>query len=559
MLYCISSSISCPTLVCLLRYYAQQPMLSLNELSEILPLLARLLWDLLPQFLMVQKQSLKTATCWIRSPSANPVSILHLSGSRSSSSSRAEDRNTDLEAATIPGSRLRNGFSARSGRASRLSDLLSSPPPPPATQRMLAPRSPGIPLSQSESPGIPSAGPGGCCAHVGPRHWVPASGLADGWAHKPRVAVTLRTGGGGGGGAACRLLRGDGRHGQRPAGAQALPQLSPPPQGAAGDQRSSPATDCSATAWAVLNLFLELLTSGFPEFVKIVEVGPRDGLQNEKAILPTDVKIELIDQLSQTGLSVIEVTSFVSSKWVPQMADHTEVMKGIKRYPGVCYPVLTPNLHGFHSAIAAGATEVSVFGAASETFSKININCTIEESLDRFEAVVKSARNMDIPVRGYVSCALGCPYEGTIPPAKVAEVSKRLYSMGCYEVSLGDTIGVGTPGSMKRTLESVMMEVPLSAVAVHCHDTYGQALANILTALQMGVHVVDSSVSGLGGCPYAKGATGNVATEDVIYMLNGMGINTGVDLYKVMEAGNFICRALNKKTNSKVAQASFSN
>uniref|UniRef100_A0A8C6X7C2 hydroxymethylglutaryl-CoA lyase n=1 Tax=Naja naja TaxID=35670 RepID=A0A8C6X7C2_NAJNA len=280
---------------------------------------------------------------------------------------------------------------------------------------------------------------------------------------------------------------------------------------------------------------------------------------HSQAILPTDVKIELIDQLSQTGLSVIEVTSFVSSKWVPQMADHTEVMKGIKRHPGVRYPVLTPNLHGFHSAVAAGATEVSVFGAASETFSKININCTIEESLDRFESVVKSARNMDIPVRGYVSCALGCPYEGTIPPAKVAEVSKRLYSMGCYEVSLGDTIGVGTPGSMKRMLESVMMEVPLSAVAVHCHDTYGQALANILTALQMGVHVVDSSVSGLGGCPYAKGATGNVATEDVIYMLNGMGINTGVDLYKVMEAGNFICRALNKKTNSKVAQASFSN
>ncbi|XP_039176277.1 3-hydroxymethyl-3-methylglutaryl-CoA lyase, cytoplasmic isoform X2 [Crotalus tigris] len=381
------------------------------------------------------------------------------------------------------------------------------------------------------------------------RHWVPASGFADGWAHKARVAVTLLSGGGGG--AVCWLLRGDGRHGQHPAGAEALPQLPPPPQGAAGDRRSRPAVDCSATAW-------ELLTSGFPEFVKIVEVGPRDGLQNEKAILPTDVKIELINQLSKTGLSVIEVTSFVSSKWVPQMADHTDVMKGIKRYPGVHYPVLTPNLHGFHSAIAAGATEVSVFGAASETFSKININCTIEESLDRFEAVVKSARNMDIPVRGYVSCALGCPYEGHIPPAKVAEVSKRLYSMGCYEVSLGDTIGVGTPGSMKRMLESVMMEVPLSAVAVHCHDTYGQALANILTAMQMGVHVVDSSVSGLGGCPYAKGATGNVATEDVIYMLNGMGINTGVDLYQVMEAGNFICGALNKKTSSKVAQASFS-
>ncbi|XP_062981124.1 3-hydroxymethyl-3-methylglutaryl-CoA lyase, cytoplasmic isoform X1 [Elgaria multicarinata webbii] len=302
----------------------------------------------------------------------------------------------------------------------------------------------------------------------------------------------------------------------------------------------------------------ELLTSGFPEFVKIVEVGPRDGLQNEKAIVPTDVKIELIDRLSKTGLPVIEVTSFVSSKWVPQMADHTEVMRGIEQYPGVRYPVLTPNLQGFHSAIAAGATEVSVFGAASESFSKININCTIEESMERFEDVVKSARNMDIPVRGYVSCALGCPYEGNIEPAKVAEVSKRLYSMGCYEVSLGDTIGVGTPGSMKRMLKSVMLEIPLTAIAVHCHDTYGQALANILTAMQMGVHVVDSAVAGLGGCPYAKGATGNVATEDLIYMLNGLGINTGVNLYKVIEAGDFICTALNKKTNSKVAQASFS-
>ncbi|XP_053142411.1 3-hydroxymethyl-3-methylglutaryl-CoA lyase, cytoplasmic [Hemicordylus capensis] len=302
----------------------------------------------------------------------------------------------------------------------------------------------------------------------------------------------------------------------------------------------------------------ELLTSGFPEFVKIVEVGPRDGLQNEKTIVPTDVKIELIDRLSKTGLPVIEVTSFVSSKWVPQMADHTEVMKGIEQYPGVRYPVLTPNLQGFHSAIAAGVTEVSVFGAASESFSKMNINCSIEESMERFEEVVKSARMMDIPVRGYVSCALGCPYEGNIAPAKVAEVSKRLYSMGCYEVSLGDTIGVGTPGSMKRMLESVMMEIPVTAIAVHCHDTYGQALANILTALQMGVGVVDSAVAGLGGCPYAKGATGNVATEDVIYMLNGLGIRTGVSLYKVMEAGNFICTALGKKTNSKVAQASFS-
>ncbi|XP_044109035.1 3-hydroxymethyl-3-methylglutaryl-CoA lyase, cytoplasmic isoform X2 [Neovison vison] len=298
--------------------------------------------------------------------------------------------------------------------------------------------------------------------------------------------------------------------------------------------------------------------SGLPEYVKIVEVGPRDGLQNEKVIVPTDIKIEFINQLSQTGLSVIEVTSFVSSRWVPQMADHSEVMKGIHQYPGVRYPVLTPNLQGFHRAVAAGATEISVFGAASESFSKKNINCSIEESMQKFEEVVKSARHMNIPVRGYVSCALGCPYEGTISPQKVTEVSKRLYGMGCYEISLGDTIGVGTPGSMKRMLESVMKEIPPSALAVHCHDTYGQALANILTALQMGINVVDSAVSGLGGCPYAKGASGNVATEDLIYMLNGLGLNTGVNLYKVMEAGDFICKAVNKTTNSKVAQASFS-
>ncbi|XP_022281876.1 3-hydroxymethyl-3-methylglutaryl-CoA lyase, cytoplasmic isoform X4 [Vulpes vulpes] len=261
--------------------------------------------------------------------------------------------------------------------------------------------------------------------------------------------------------------------------------------------------------------------SGLPEYVKIVEVGPRDGLQNEK------------------------------------MADHTEVMKGIHQYPGVRYPVLTPNLQGFHRAVAAGATEISVFGAASESFSKRNINCSIEESMEKFEEVVKSARHMNIPARGYVSCALGCPYEGNITPQKVTEVSKKLYGMGCYEISLGDTTGVGTPGSMKRMLESVMKEIPSSALAVHCHDTYGQALANILTALQMGINVVDSAVSGLGGCPYAKGASGNVATEDLIYMLNGLGLNTGVNLYKVMEAGDFICKAVNKTTNSKVAQASF--
>ncbi|XP_072800887.1 3-hydroxymethyl-3-methylglutaryl-CoA lyase, cytoplasmic isoform X4 [Vicugna pacos] len=256
--------------------------------------------------------------------------------------------------------------------------------------------------------------------------------------------------------------------------------------------------------------------SGLPEYVKIVEVGPRDGLQNEKVIVPTDKKIEFINQLSQTGLSVIEVTSFVSSRWIPQMADHTEVMKGIRQYPGIRYPVLTPNLQGFHRAVAAGATEISVFGAASESFSKKNINCSIEESMERFEEVVKSARHMNIPARGYVSCALGCPCEGSVTPQKVTEVSKRLYGMGCYEISLGDTIGVGTPGSMKKLLESVMKEIPPRALAVHCHDTYGQALANILTALQ------------------------------------------GVNLYKVMEAGDFICKAVNKTTNSKVAQASFS-
>ncbi|XP_073529243.1 3-hydroxymethyl-3-methylglutaryl-CoA lyase, cytoplasmic isoform X2 [Phyllobates terribilis] len=267
----------------------------------------------------------------------------------------------------------------------------------------------------------------------------------------------------------------------------------------------------------------EPCTSGFPKYVKIVEVGPRDGLQNEKTFVPTDIKIELINRLSEAGLPVIEVTSFVSSKWVPQ--------------------------------IAAGAKEVSVFGAASETFSEKNINCSIEESMGRFEDVIKSAHSLHVPVRGYVSCVIGCPYEGSIEAHKVAEVSKRLYSMGCYEISLGDTIGVGTPGSIRKMLEAVMKEIPIHALAVHCHDTYGQALANILTAMQMGVNVVDCAAAGLGGCPYANGATGNVATEDVLYMLNGLGIHTGVDLSKVMEAGNFISSALNKKTNSKVSLA----
>ncbi|XP_053701147.1 hydroxymethylglutaryl-CoA lyase, mitochondrial [Synchiropus splendidus] len=292
-----------------------------------------------------------------------------------------------------------------------------------------------------------------------------------------------------------------------------------------------------------------------PKRVKIVEVGPRDGLQNEKTLVPTETKIQLIDLLSESGLSVIEATSFVSPKWVPQMADQVEVMKGISRKPGVCYPVLTPNLKGFQAAVQAGAAEVAIFGAASELFSKKNINCSVDESLQRFDDVMKAAKEAGVPVRGYVSCVLGCPYEGKVSPDKVAYVARRLYSMGCYEVSLGDTIGVGTPGSMMEMLEAVSKEVPVHALAVHCHDTYGQALANILVALQMGVSVVDSSVAGLGGCPYAQGASGNVATEDVVYMLHGLGIETGVDLPKLMDAGAFICRSLNRRTSSKVAQA----
>ncbi|XP_020838737.1 hydroxymethylglutaryl-CoA lyase, mitochondrial isoform X2 [Phascolarctos cinereus] len=264
-----------------------------------------------------------------------------------------------------------------------------------------------------------------------------------------------------------------------------------------------------------------------PKKVKIVEVGPRDGLQNEKSIVPAQLKIRLIDMLSESGLPVIEATSFVSPKWVPQMADHAEVLKGIRKLPGIRYPVLTPNLTGFQAAVSSGAEEVAIFGAASELFTKKNINCSIDESLERFEKVLSAARAADIPVRGYVSCVLGCPYEGKISPAKVAEVAKKLYSMGCYEISLGDTIGVGTLVGMKDMLSAVMKEVPVSALAVHCHDTYGQALTNILMALQMGVTVVDSSVAGLGGCPYAKGASGNVATEDLLYMLNGLGIETG--------------------------------
>jgi len=299
-------------------------------------------------------------------------------------------------------------------------------------------------------------------------------------------------------------------------------------------------------------------TSGnaiYPSEVKIVEVGPRDGLQNEPVIIPTTTKVELINRLSETGLKVIEATSFVSPKWVPQMADHNQVMNKIVKKPGVSYSCLVPNVKGFEAAIAAGAQEVAIFGAASETFSRKNINCSIDESLERFEEVMENARKSGVRVRGYVSCVLGCPYEGNIKPSAVARVAHKMHEMGCYEISLGDTIGVGTPGSMRIMLMEVLRHLPPNVIAIHCHDTYGQALANILIALQMGISVVDSSVSGLGGCPYAKGASGNVATEDVVYMLHGLNIRTNVDLEKLISVGNFISNVLDRRSNSKVAVA----
>ncbi|KAK3578251.1 hypothetical protein CHS0354_011571 [Potamilus streckersoni] len=308
-----------------------------------------------------------------------------------------------------------------------------------------------------------------------------------------------------------------------------------------------------------LKNYSQVYIAGLPSFVKIVEVGPRDGLQNEKNIVPTETKIEFVNKLSESGLSVIEVTSFVSPKWVPQMADHSEVLAGIKRYPHVKYTALTPNLKGFQGAFKAGADEVAIFGAASESFSKKNINCSIEESLKRFEEVMAAAKIANIPVRGYVSCVLGCPYEGDVSAEKVAEVAKAMHDMGCYEISLGDTIGVGTPGAMCHLISTVSKQVPLEKLAVHCHDTYGQALANIFAALQLGVTVVDSSTAGLGGCPYAKGASGNVSTEDVVYMLHGLAIKTGVNIQKLIEAGHFISSALGRQNHSKVAIATKSS
>lgn len=292
-----------------------------------------------------------------------------------------------------------------------------------------------------------------------------------------------------------------------------------------------------------------------PRKVRIVEVGPRDGLQNEKGEVPTAVKLELIERLADAGLRAVEATAFVSPKWIPQMADHTEVLERIRRKPGVSYPVLTPNLKGFEAARAAGATEVAVFGAASEAFSKKNINCSIAESLERFRPVVDAAKNAGIKVRGYISCAVACPYEGEIQPRKVADVAGTLYDMGCYEISLGDTIGAGTPGKIQAMIEACVKRVPTEKLAGHYHDTYGQALANIYASMELGVATFDSSVSGLGGCPYAKGASGNVATEDVVYMLHGLGIETGIDLDKVVDAGAWISSILKRDPGSKAGRA----
>ena len=292
-----------------------------------------------------------------------------------------------------------------------------------------------------------------------------------------------------------------------------------------------------------------------PKHITLYEVGPRDGLQAETQIVSAADKVALIDKLSASGLTEIEAASFVSSKWVPQMADAAEVMAGITRAPNVDYPVLTPNLKGYEAAKDAGAKTVAIFGAASETFSQRNINCSITESLERFRFVTEEATADQIRVRGYVSCVVACPYEGPIKPQAVADVAARLLDLGCYEISLGDTIGVGTPADIQKLLDVVLKTIPVERLALHCHDTYGQALANILTALDYGVATVDASVGGLGGCPYAPGASGNVATEDVLYMLNGLGIETGVDLDRIIEAAWFISDILGRPPRSKLAMA----
>ncbi|MEQ8321307.1 MAG: hydroxymethylglutaryl-CoA lyase [Rhodospirillales bacterium] len=292
-----------------------------------------------------------------------------------------------------------------------------------------------------------------------------------------------------------------------------------------------------------------------PKHVKIVDVGPRDGLQNHPDTVPLDTKIELVERLADAGLSVVEAGAFVSPKWVPQMADTAELMRRIRRKPGVSYPVLVPNLKGYEAAKAAGVEEIAIFGAATETFSQKNINCSIKESLERFRPVADAALADGMKVRGYISCVLGCPYEGDVAPDAVAAVARELDAMGCYEVSLGDTIGTGTPAKAQAMIDAVAADIPVARLGAHFHDTYGQALANLLAVMQQGVAVIDTAVAGLGGCPYAKGASGNVATEDVVYMLNGLGIDTGIDLDRLLDASRFISDAIGRAPASKVALA----
>ena len=292
-----------------------------------------------------------------------------------------------------------------------------------------------------------------------------------------------------------------------------------------------------------------------PRRVRMVEVAPRDGLQNEAVSVPTEVKVGLIDRLTDAGLPAIEATSFVSAKWVPQMSDAAAVMAAIERRAGVRYPVLTPNMKGFEAAVAAGCDEVAVFVAASEAFSRRNINCSIAESLERARPVCDAAHAHGVRVRGYISCVLGCPYEGQVPPARVRDVAAALQALGCYEISLGDTIGTGTPGRTRSLITTVAEAVPVERQAGHFHDTYGQALVNVYAALELGVATFDSSVSGLGGCPYAKGATGNVASEDVLYLLQGLGIETGVDMVRLRIAGRYISDFLGRPPASRVARA----
>lgn len=297
----------------------------------------------------------------------------------------------------------------------------------------------------------------------------------------------------------------------------------------------------------------------YPKHVTLIEVGPRDGLQNESSFVSTKHKIELIDLLSQSGLQHIEITSFVSAKVIPQLADHHEVVLGINKVPNLHYSALVPNEHGMLKALDTGIKEIAVFTAASEQFNQHNINCSIEESIERFKPVLRLAKENQIRVRGYISCVLGCPYQGTIPPLQVVEVAKKLLDLGVDEVSLGDTIGVGTPQQTHLLLDYILKTVPKNQLAMHFHDTYGQAIANIYASLCYGVHRFDSSVAGLGGCPYARGATGNVATEDVLYLMHGLGIDTGVDIYKIVAAGDKICTILGRRNQSKVANAMLAN